>query len=127
MENKVWRSRAQKPGRILLDLYLPDMKGDEVIAKLRADYATFAIRVIMVKRTQPSASLKRLRRSGAQGYVTKPLDAKPFLQMVDRTLREAAGTKRNRHDCATTRDSLVSEFLRESFLGLRERRLALII
>jgi CheY-like chemotaxis protein len=65
-------ARTQKPDLILLDLYLPDMM-------LSAD-ATIG---------QP----ERLLRAGAQGYVTKPIDVKVFLETVDRTLREAVASK----------------------------------
>ncbi|HEY2711889.1 MAG TPA: ATP-binding protein [Chthoniobacterales bacterium] len=86
-------ARAQKPDLILLDLYLPDMNGDEVLAKLRADEATVAIPVVMVSADATLGQPERLLRAGAQAYVTKPLDVKVLLETVDRTLRDAAAAK----------------------------------
>jgi CheY-like chemotaxis protein len=77
-----------RPDLVLLDLTLPDISGEQVLAQLRADPATRAIPVIVVSgETDPSVHL-RLRAQGAQ-WLTKPYEIEDLLRLVDDSL--AAG------------------------------------
>ena len=71
------------PKLILLDLNLPDMKGDEVLKKLLADSVTKTIPVIMVSANAIPSQIKKLMKIGAVNYLTKPLDIIQFLKNVD--------------------------------------------
>ena len=62
---------------ILLDLNLPDLHGDEVLRRLRADPRTSAIPVIVLSADATPATIARL--AGVAGYVTKPLDIGAFV------------------------------------------------
>jgi CheY-like chemotaxis protein len=81
------------PDVILLDLHLPDIPGEEVLRRLRADARTATIPVIVVSADATPASLQRLLLGGANAYLTKPLDVDDFLREVERFLPEqrAAG------------------------------------
>jgi CheY-like chemotaxis protein len=81
-------ARQHVPDAVLLDLHLPDLSGDEVLRRLRADPRTAAIPVIVVSADATQASLERLRASGADAYLTKPLDVDEFLRVVGRFLPE---------------------------------------
>jgi CheY-like chemotaxis protein len=65
------------PDVILLDLNLPDLHGDEVLRRLRADPRTSAIPVIVLSADATPATIARL--AGVAGYVTKPLDIGAFV------------------------------------------------
>jgi PAS domain S-box-containing protein len=79
-------AREYLPDVVLLDLHLPDIPGDEVLRRLRADPWTAGIPVIVVSADATTASLDRLRTAGADAYLTKPLDVDEFLRSVERFL-----------------------------------------
>ena len=91
-------ARQYLPDVVLLDLHLPDIGGDEVLRRLRADRRTASIPVIIVSADATAASLERLRAAGADAYLTKPLDVDEFLAVVERFLpvdASRAGTNDN--------------------------------
>ena len=76
------------PDLILLDVHLPDMPGDEVLGRLRADARTATTPVIVISADAMPSRSERLLKRGAQAYLTKPLDVDEFLETVDRLLAE---------------------------------------
>jgi len=86
-------AREYLPDLVLLDLHLPDIPGDEVLRRLRADPRTAAIPVIVVSADATTASLDRLRAAGADAYLTKPLDVDDFLRAVERFLPGGEGNE----------------------------------
>jgi PAS domain S-box-containing protein len=82
-------AREHRPHLILLDLHLPDIPGDEVLRRLRADPQTAGIPVIVVSADAMPAQIDRLLEAGALAYLTKPLDIKRFLDLVNQILTDA--------------------------------------
>ena len=76
-------ARRYQPGLILLDLNLPDLQGDAVLAHLRKDERTAAIPVVMVSADATQGQIGRLLAAGARAYLTKPLDVRQLLAVVD--------------------------------------------
>jgi PAS domain S-box-containing protein len=74
------------PDLVLLDLHLPDVQGDEVLRRLRADKRTASIPVVMISADATPRTIDRLRAQGADAYLTKPLDVDEFLSTIDRLL-----------------------------------------
>ena len=74
------------PDLILLDLHLPDVQGDEVLRRLRADARTARTPVMMISADAIPGRIQRLREQGADEYLTKPLDLDRFLDAMDRLL-----------------------------------------
>jgi signal transduction histidine kinase/ActR/RegA family two-component response regulator len=62
------------PDLILLDMHLPDIGGEEVLRRLRAEPATAGIPVIVLSAEASPAIIRRMRDCGVIGYLTKPLD-----------------------------------------------------
>jgi signal transduction histidine kinase/CheY-like chemotaxis protein len=85
-------ARRYRPSLILLDLNLPELQGDEVLARLRADDRTSAIPVIMVSADATQGQIDRLLAAGACDYLTKPLDVKRLLAIVDEILAAASAS-----------------------------------
>jgi CheY-like chemotaxis protein len=76
-------ARDHRPALVLLDLHLPDMDGYEVLHELRDDPATSSIPVIVVSADATQGQIQRLLAAGAAAYLTKPLDVREFLRLVD--------------------------------------------
>lgn len=64
----------ETPNIILLDYMMPQMNGLEVLAKLRASRVTRDIPVIMVTARAEADAVVEALDSGADDYVTKPID-----------------------------------------------------
>lgn len=75
-----------KPDIILLDLHLPDMTGEEVLERLRADPQMSATPIVVVSADALPGRAERLMAAGAAGYLTKPLDIGQFLDVVEEML-----------------------------------------
>jgi hypothetical protein len=76
-------ARTQVPDLILLDLHLPDMTGEEVLRHLRETPQTREVPVVVISADAIPAQIERLLAAGAQAYLTKPLDVKQFLSLLD--------------------------------------------
>jgi PAS domain S-box-containing protein len=85
-------ARSHRPDLILLDLHLPDIQGDEVLRQLRGDPDCRHTPVVILSADATKGQAERLLALGAVAYVTKPLDVKPFIDLVDGVLegRKAA-------------------------------------
>ena len=79
-------SREHHPDLVLLDLHLPDIGGDEVLRRLRDSPETRQIPVVIVSADATPRQIERLRADGARDYLTKPVDVKKFLALVDEIL-----------------------------------------
>jgi CheY-like chemotaxis protein len=77
--------REHAPALILLDLNLPDIPGEEVLRRLRADAWTASIPVVVLSADAMPVQIQRLLDQGAVAYLTKPL----VLTEVLRVIREA--------------------------------------
>jgi PAS domain S-box-containing protein len=77
-------AREHRPDLILLDLHLPDCLGDDVLTSLAADPRTGAIPVVMLTADAVVGTRDAMLASGARAFITKPLDVRNFLGVVDR-------------------------------------------
>jgi CheY-like chemotaxis protein len=82
-------ARRHRPDLILLDLHLPDMSGEEVLQRLKADEATSSIPIVIVSADASGETLGRLQEAGASSFVTKPLNVWHFLETIDGMLDQA--------------------------------------
>jgi PAS domain S-box-containing protein len=80
-------AQEHQPALVLLDLHLPDMAGDEVLQRLRDHPVTSSIPVVMVSADATPGQVRRLLASGATAYVTKPIDVRDLLGIIDDVLR----------------------------------------
>jgi CheY-like chemotaxis protein len=71
------------PDLILLDLGLPDMPGEEVLRRLRAGSKTADVPVVILSADARSGLSARLQELGVRTFLTKPLDVKELLALVD--------------------------------------------
>lgn len=83
-ESGLGLAKAERPVLILLDLHLPDMTGEEVLARLRADPDTNDIAVVILSADATPSEIDRMLAAGAQDYLTKPIDVQAFFLLLDR-------------------------------------------
>lgn len=88
------QARAVKPDLVLLDLSMPEMSGDDVLAAMKADENLANIPVIIVssERARAEACVKR----GAAAYLAKPFRAEDLRALVARTLEDVLAARRSR-------------------------------
>ncbi|MEX2556501.1 MAG: PAS domain S-box protein [Actinomycetota bacterium] len=79
-------AREHRPDLVLLDVHLPDTRGEEVLAHLRQDPATAEIPVVVISAEATAPKIERFLAAGARAYLTKPLDVARFLEVLDEVL-----------------------------------------
>ena len=79
-------AREHRPDLVILDLHLPDIPGDEVLKRLRADPRTARIPVVMCSADATERQKRRVLDAGAYEYLTKPVKVQRFLRMLDEVL-----------------------------------------
>jgi signal transduction histidine kinase len=77
---------GKNPDLILLDLHLPDIGGREVLRRLRVEPATRDTPVIILTADVTPRRMERVLNEGAQACLTKPIDVRQFLGLLDRML-----------------------------------------
>jgi len=79
-------AREHRPDLVLLDLHLPDMTGLDVMRELRADPRTGWIPIVVISADATPDQRARLLASGAQAFLTKPLDLSRLFSILDDSL-----------------------------------------
>ena len=79
-------AREHRPDAILLDLNLPDISGEEVLRRLKADPGMRDIPVIMVSADALGERIEQLLKLGATGYLTKPYKVRELLDTIEKVL-----------------------------------------
>src|SRR5579872_363374 len=74
------------PDWILLDVHLPDLSGDEVLRRLRSNPRTRQIPVTVLSADATPGQINRLLAAGARDYLTKPLDVRKLLSLLEQTI-----------------------------------------
>jgi PAS domain S-box-containing protein len=79
-------ARLHRPDLVLLDLHLPDIPGEEVLNQLRQSADCWQIPVVVLSADATPSQIERLMNAGVHAYVTKPLEVKPFMAIVNEVL-----------------------------------------
>lgn len=75
-----------QPDLVLLDVMMPKIDGFEVCARLRADPALAAMRIVMLTAKGREAEIEKGLSLGADGYVTKPFSTRDLVVQVKNLL-----------------------------------------
>ena len=84
-------AQAEHPALILMDIQLPGMSGIEALGRLRADPRTAAIPVMAVTASAMTHDRQKIMAAGFDGYQSKPINVKEFVQAVRALLDRPAG------------------------------------
>jgi two-component system cell cycle response regulator DivK len=79
-------ARESRPALILMDIQLPGMSGIEALGHLRADPTTRDIPIVAVTASAMMQDRQRILAAGFDGYQSKPIEVKGFVQMVAEVL-----------------------------------------
>lgn len=73
---------APRPGLILLDLNLPRLDGRQVLRLVKEDTELRRIPIVVLTTSDEEADVLECYDSGANSYMTKPVDFKKFIEAV---------------------------------------------
>jgi two-component system, cell cycle response regulator DivK len=76
----------KSPALILMDIQLPGIDGITALKRLRADPKTKSISVIAITASAMTHNRQTMLAEGFDGYQTKPITLKDFLDEVQRVL-----------------------------------------
>ena len=89
-EEGVRLAKARIPDLVLMDIQLPGMDGIAALGELRADVTTRAIPVIAVTASAMTHDRKKIMAAGFDGYQSKPIKVKEFMDAVREMLDQQA-------------------------------------
>ncbi len=78
------------PDAILMDIQLPGMSGLEALQVLRSENATATIPVIAITASVMDQDRANIIAAGFDGYISKPISLKQFLDTVKRAVENKA-------------------------------------
>ncbi len=76
------RARAFTPNLVVMDIQLQDVSGLDLIAMLKHDADLSGVPVLAVTAYAGKGDEQRIRDSGAEGYLAKPVSIGPFMAAV---------------------------------------------
>lgn len=79
-------AREGRPDLILMDIHLPGIDGLTAISLLKSDAATRDIPVVALTALAMKGDEERIRASGCDGYIAKPMRYKEFLETIETRL-----------------------------------------
>jgi two-component system cell cycle response regulator DivK len=91
-EEGVRLAKSRIPDLVLMDIQLPGMDGITALGELRADPATRTIPVIAVTASAMTHDRKKIMAAGFDGYQSKPIKVKEFMDAVREMLDRRSGT-----------------------------------
>ena len=84
-----WRSAVEhQPDIIVMDIQLPDVSGLEVTRWLKDDENLKSIPIIAVTAFAMAGDDEKIRKSGFDAYIPKPISIPKFLQTIERLFAE---------------------------------------
>lgn len=73
---------APRPDLVLLDLNMPGRDGRQVLSEIKTDQSLCDIPVVILTTSDASSDIKTCYASGANSFVTKPVDLDGFLRAM---------------------------------------------
>ena len=88
-EQAVELAARHHPLLIVLDVALPGIDGVSTLERLRADAATADIPVVAVTAAAMPGDRERLLGAGFDGYLSKPIDVRTFVDALEGVLQRS--------------------------------------
>ena len=81
-----------RPDLVLMDIQLPDINGIDAFARIRADASTARVPVIAFTASVTPGDRNRIGDAGFDGFLSKPINLKDFVETVRRFVGEGGAT-----------------------------------
>ena len=81
---------AHQPDLVLMDIQLPDINGIQAFERIRGNPATAKLPVVAFTASVTVNDRSRIGEAGFDGFLSKPINLKEFVDTVRRMLGEAA-------------------------------------
>jgi two-component system cell cycle response regulator DivK len=75
-------ARTHHPDLVLMDIQLPEVSGIDIIKLLKEDEDLKTIPVIAITAFAMKGDEERIRESGCEGYLSKPISVSKFIETV---------------------------------------------
>lgn len=75
-------ARTHRPDLILMDIQLPEVSGMDVIKLLKEDDELRSIPVIAITAFAMKGDEEKIRQSGCEGYLSKPISVVKFIETI---------------------------------------------
>jgi two-component system cell cycle response regulator DivK len=95
-EEAIEIAQTKRPNLILMDIQLPGMDGISAFKVLRANPQTAEIPVIAVTASAMNVDKAKILQAGFDGYQSKPLHVREFVEEVRRVLRPSSSSNSHR-------------------------------
>lgn len=82
-------ARTERPNLILMDIQLPEISGFEVIKMMKDDAELLAIPIIAITAFAMKGDEEKIRLSGCDDYLAKPISVGTFLSVTGKYLGAA--------------------------------------
>lgn len=76
------------PDLILMDIQLPELSGLEAIALIKSEPSLKAIPIIAITAFAMKGDEEKIRLSGCEGYISKPISVVKFLEVINTFLKQ---------------------------------------
>ena len=90
-EDGVRMAIETKPDLVLMDIQLPGINGIEALRQVRADPACARIPVVAFTASVTPTDRSQISAAGFDGFLSKPINLKEFLDTVKRVLETGRG------------------------------------
>jgi PAS domain S-box-containing protein len=77
---------TERPDLLLLDMQLPDLNGEEVLRRLRLHWDDSQLPVVVISANALPEQIAACRALGVREYLTKPVDLRQVLTLLDQLL-----------------------------------------
>jgi len=84
------RARGFHPNLVVMDIQLQDVSGLDLISSMKADAVLGDVPVLAVTAYAGKGDEERIRETGAEGYLSKPVSIGPFMAAVRGLIEQAA-------------------------------------
>jgi CheY-like chemotaxis protein len=78
---------SSRPDILLLDVGMPVLNGYELVRKIRSDASLATLPVLAVTAYAMQGDRENILRSGFDGYLAKPINARSLAQELDKLLK----------------------------------------
>lgn len=75
-------AKDAQPKLILMDIQLPEVSGLEITQRIKSDPLTSQIPIVAITAFAMKGDEEKVRSAGCEGYISKPISVKTFIETV---------------------------------------------